>query len=34
MSALATLQARWHSVSAREQRLVKWGVAVVGLALL
>ena len=34
MSALATLQVRWQSVSAREQRLVKWGVAVVGLALL
>ena len=34
MRAWATLQARWHSVSAREQRLVTWGVAVVGLALL
>lgn len=34
MSALATFQARWQSVSAREQRLVKWGVGVMGLALL
>lgn len=34
MSAWATLQARWQSVSRREQRLVKWAVAVVGLALL
>ena len=33
MSALAPLQARWQTVSAREQRLVKWAVAVIGLAL-
>lgn len=34
MSALAPLQARWHSVSPREQRLLQFGAAVVGLALL
>lgn len=34
MSALTTLQARWHSVSPREQRLVRWAAVVVGLALL
>lgn len=33
MSALTPLQARWQTVSAREQRLVKWAVAVIGLAL-
>ena len=33
MSVLTPLQARWQTVSAREQRLVKWTVAVIGLAL-
>jgi general secretion pathway protein M len=34
MSVLATLQARWHGTSAREQRLLLIAAAVVGLALL
>jgi general secretion pathway protein M len=34
MSTLATLQARWRSVSPREQRLLQFGAAVIGLALL
>jgi general secretion pathway protein M len=34
MSAWASLQARWHSTSRREQRLLQVAAAVVGLALL
>ncbi len=34
MTAWATLQARWHSVSTREQRLVQFAAAVIGIALL
>ncbi len=34
MSVLATLQARWHGTSAREQRLLLIAATVVGLALL